>query len=147
LVNQDQKDAVLVDLNKEWDRRENESMPDAAVSTNTVDFGDVRFATPVTRYVELKNTGPGRCNVRFIPKLDEKNYCKPWLVCYPHATILDIGAKIKITLTVHIEADLAPLFNTGKEELKDILVLHIEHGKDIFVYPLVLFFLSIHSFS
>ena len=38
-----------------------------------------------------------------------------------------------ILLTVNIDEDSAPLFNSGKDKLEDILVLHLAKGKDFFL--------------
>ena len=41
--------------------------------------------------------------------------------------------KMEIRLTITINNAWAPDFNFGKEKLEDILILHLEKGKDYFV--------------
>ena len=36
-------------------------------------------------------------------------------------------------LMVTVDSDIAPLLTTGREKIEDILVLHLEGGKDFFV--------------
>lgn len=38
-----------------------------------------------------------------------------------------------ILLTVSIDEDTAPPLNSGKDEMEDIIVLHLEKGKDFFI--------------
>ena len=38
-----------------------------------------------------------------------------------------------ILLTVSIDEDTAPPLNSGKDKMEDILVLHLEKGKDFFI--------------
>lgn len=44
-----------------------------------------------------------------------------------------IGETVNINLTVMVDNDSAPLLNTGREVMEDILILHLEHGKDYFI--------------
>ena len=36
-------------------------------------------------------------------------------------------------IEVNVDKDTAYLFNSGEEKIEDILVLHLEGGKDLFV--------------
>lgn len=49
------------------------------------------------------------------------------------AGFVTIGESININLTVMVDNDSAPLLNTGREVMDDILILHLEHGKDYFI--------------
>jgi hypothetical protein len=44
-----------------------------------------------------------------------------------------LGESAKIYLTVMVNNESAPLLNTGRETMEDILILHLEHGKDYFI--------------
>ncbi len=70
---------------------------------------------------------------RFIPKLDQKNFSKPWLNVRPPYGMIMPKEKMEIRLTITINNAWAPDFNFGKEKLEDILILHLEKGKDYFV--------------
>jgi hypothetical protein len=71
---------------------------------------------------------------RFIPKLDERKFCKPWLWVNPPFGLMIPKEKVQIELTVHVDNATAPdLNNAPTTKLEDILILHLEGGKDHFV--------------
>jgi hypothetical protein len=41
--------------------------------------------------------------------------------------------KVEIQFTVHVQEDSASSLTAGTEALEDILILHVEKGKDHFV--------------
>lgn len=57
--------------------------------------------------------------------MDDVNYCKDWLRISPSSGIINVGDKCDVRLEVILETDL--------EKLYDILVLHLEDGKDMFI--------------
>ncbi|KAG0302421.1 hypothetical protein BGZ98_007510 [Dissophora globulifera] len=118
---------------RELDRYENECMPDATISSSNVDFGEVHYLEPKEASIKIKNTGQFPAQCRFKPKLQDERFCKPWIWANPPVAMLMPGESAKIHLTVMVDNESAPLLNTGKEKLDDILVLHLEHGKDYFI--------------
>lgn len=44
-----------------------------------------------------------------------------------------IGESANIHLAVMVNNESAPVLNTGKETMEDILIIHLEHGKDYFL--------------
>ena len=46
---------------------------------------------------------------------------------------LFIGETCEVMIEVNVDKDTAYLFNSGEEKIEDILVLHLEGGKDLFV--------------
>lgn len=44
-----------------------------------------------------------------------------------------LGASVDIDLEVFVNRSTAPELNSGKEQIEDILVLHLERGKDYFI--------------
>jgi inositol polyphosphate 5-phosphatase INPP5B/F len=132
-VMQQARQVVLGELIKEWDRLENDSIPDAAVSKTDLDFAEVRFGVPVVRSITLENVGRVPCRYRFIPKLNETKAHKEWLQIHPAIGILTPGEKVQINLTVQINESTAYPFNLGKEKIEDIVILHLENGKDYFI--------------
>lgn len=46
---------------------------------------------------------------------------------------LYLGGSVDIELEVFVNRVTAPDLNSGKEQIEDILVLHLEHGKDYFI--------------
>ncbi|KAJ1653619.1 hypothetical protein IWQ61_006295 [Dispira simplex] len=132
-IRRDDQAAIHSQLLHELDRYENECMPTARVSETQLDFGTVVYEQPVTRAVTLHNTGKVPVQFRFIPKLDETAFCRPWLWVNPPTGIVLPGSQILIHFTALVLAENAPALNTSQEELRDILILHLENGKDYFI--------------
>ncbi|KAJ1984041.1 hypothetical protein H4R34_000903 [Dimargaris verticillata] len=125
--------AVYGQIMRELDRYENECMPAARLSETQLDFGSVTYTTPVTRTVTLHNTGKVPVQFRFIPKLDDTDFCRPWLwVNPPTGTVLP-GAQMPIYFTIVVGQTNASMLNISQEELRDILILHLQDGKDYFI--------------
>jgi len=55
------------------------------------------------------------------------------LYIHPPLGILTPNEKVTINLTVNVTEITANLFNIGKEKVEDIIILHLENGKDYFV--------------
>ncbi|KAF9351436.1 hypothetical protein BGX26_010562 [Mortierella sp. AD094] len=121
--------AIVRDL----DKYENECMPDATLSSSNVVFEEVRYLEPKKASVTIKNTGQFPAQYRFKPKLQDERFCKPWIWANPPVAMIMPGESAKIHLTVMVDNESAPLLNTGKEKMDDILILHLEHGKDYFI--------------
>jgi hypothetical protein len=97
----------------------------------------------VTRSITIENTGKVLAKYKFIPKLDEKVVCKPWLYINPPVALIIPGEKAKVEFTVLVDKKTALDFNLGKEKLEDILILHLDGGIDYFVSSF--HFILIHS--
>ncbi|KAF9105739.1 hypothetical protein BGX29_011522 [Mortierella sp. GBA35] len=118
---------------KELDRYENECMPDATISSSSVVFDKVRYLEPKKTTITIKNTKQFPSRYRFKPKLQDEWFCKPWMWANPPVGMIMPGETVSIELTVLVDNDSAPLLNTGREVMEDILILHLEHGKDYFI--------------
>lgn len=127
------RQTVLHELLQELDRKENDTIPDASISTTEIIFGDVRFGVPVTRTFTLENTGKVLCRWKFIPKLNDTKPYKEWLQVQPNMGMLMPGEKVSVALTVVIAESQAPKFNLAEERLEDILIVHLLRGKDHFL--------------
>ncbi|KAI8596049.1 Endonuclease/exonuclease/phosphatase [Dissophora ornata] len=121
--------AIVRDL----DKYENECMPDATISSSNVIFDEVRYLEPKKTTITIKNTGGFPTQYRFKPKLQDERFCRPWIWVNPPVAMIMPGESAKIHLTVMVDNESAPLLNTGKEKMDDILILHLEHGKDYFI--------------
>ncbi|RKP10570.1 Endonuclease/exonuclease/phosphatase, partial [Thamnocephalis sphaerospora] len=124
---------VHASIIRELDKYENECMPDVKVSRLLIDFGQVRYEQSVTETIVIENIGQVTAQCRFIPKLQESNICKPWLWVNPPTTMLVPGDKATISMTLLVDAVSAPALNAGEDMLEDILILHLDNGKDFFV--------------
>lgn len=52
---------------------------------------------------------------------------------HPLPGCLYLGGSVDIELEVFVNHMTAPNLNSGKEQIEDILVLHLERGKDYFI--------------
>ncbi|CAG8454959.1 3089_t:CDS:10 [Ambispora leptoticha] len=131
---------VYLSIVRELDRFENDNMPDAKVSCSVFDYGEIKYlGDPQTKTVTVENTGQVILKFKFVPKFDERHICKPWVIIEPsHGFILPglWSESETIKLTVAVDNISAPALNAG-EKIEDILILHLENGKD--------FFISIHG--
>ncbi|KAG0282208.1 hypothetical protein BGZ96_000740 [Linnemannia gamsii] len=130
---QDKQAEVHHAIVKELDRYENECMPDATISSSSVVFDKVRYLEPKKTTITIKNTKQFPARYRFKPKLQDERFCKPWMWANPPVGMIMPGESVNINLTVMVDNDSAPLLNTGREVMEDILILHLEHGKDYFI--------------
>ncbi|GAM21673.1 hypothetical protein SAMD00019534_048480 [Acytostelium subglobosum LB1] len=124
---------IYQEIVKELDKKENDAMPDANINTNSIDFGTVRFMVPVTRQIVIENIGQVIARFKFIPKLDERILCRPWLKISPIAGMMIPKEKITIELTVFVDSNTSGPLNVLNESMDDILILHLENGKDYFI--------------
>jgi len=70
---------------------------------------------------------------KFIPKLREKQYSKSWLVVKPPYGMIGPGESTVVKLSVLINNRWAHEFNFGHEKLEDILIMHLQEGKDYYI--------------
>lgn len=129
----EKRQVVLHELLQELDRKENDTIPDASISTTEINFGEVRFGITTTRTFVLENTGKVLCRWKFIPKLNDTKPYKDWLHIQPNMGMLMPGERVTIALTVIIAEQVAPRFNLGDEKIEDILIVHLLRGKDHFL--------------
>ncbi|XP_044755725.1 inositol polyphosphate 5-phosphatase OCRL isoform X2 [Coccinella septempunctata] len=116
---------VHEELLKRLDKLENEFLPQVTVDQTEVKFGLIKFREPQFRDIIIANTGQVPAEYEFIKKLDEQSYCKEWMRITPYYGIVNPGEKIDIRLEVNLETDV--------KDLEDILVLHLNGGKDMFI--------------
>ncbi|KAF0754717.1 inositol polyphosphate 5-phosphatase OCRL-1 [Aphis craccivora] len=118
---------------KKLDKAENEYLPQVMVDNTEIIFHKVKFMEPQLKELTVANTGQVPVQFEFIKKLDDSTYCKEWLRIEPFTSFIDPGEKCDITLEVLIDKKSAYKMISGQDKLYDILVLHLEGGKDIFI--------------
>ncbi|XP_051999378.1 type II inositol 1,4,5-trisphosphate 5-phosphatase-like [Xyrauchen texanus] len=133
LVNEEAYKRTFEEIVRQIDRLENDCIPSMSLSQREFHFNDVKFMQHQAQTVTVHNDGQVPCQFEFIPKLDEPAYCKPWLTANPAKGFLAQGASVDIDLEVFVNRSTAPDLNTGQQQLEDILVLHLERGKDYFI--------------
>ncbi|KAJ7363423.1 hypothetical protein OS493_009576 [Desmophyllum pertusum] len=133
VVNIAQERQVMEDVIRTLDRRENDNLPQVRLGRTEIIFKDVQFLEKQTATLDIVNTGQVPAQFAFIAKLDETEHCKPWLTVKPCMGIILEGSTKQVCLTVYVDKESARALNSGDEKLEDILVLHLEGGKDFFV--------------
>ncbi|XP_062847464.1 type II inositol 1,4,5-trisphosphate 5-phosphatase isoform X2 [Trichomycterus rosablanca] len=133
VVNEEIYKRTFEDIVRTLDKLENECIPSVSLSQIEFNFKDVKFMQHQALTLTLHNDGQVPCQFEFIQKLDEPAYCKPWLTANPPKGFVAQGASTDIDLEVFVNRFTAPELNSGQQELEDILVLHLERGKDYFI--------------
>lgn len=124
---------VYQDVMKKLDRLENECLPQVTVDKTDVNFDVVSFRESAVRYLTIANTGQVVVLFSFLKKPNQTSFCKDWLRANPSSGKIRPGSTLDIELEVFVDGKNAKNFNTGHEKIEDILVLHLEHGRDLFI--------------
>ncbi|XP_067867248.1 type II inositol 1,4,5-trisphosphate 5-phosphatase isoform X3 [Heterodontus francisci] len=133
VVNQELCKKTYEDIVRLLDRMENDSIPSVSLSKTEFHFKNVKFMQLQVQTLIIANTGLVPCQFEFITKLDEPSYCKPWFSATPNKGILIEGEKIEIELEVYVNKSTALSLNMGADHIEDILILHLQRGKDYFL--------------
>lgn len=129
----DKYQEVYAAMIRELDKFENQSMPDAKVSSNQLDFKTINYLQSKEQTITIENTGQVYLQFQFIPKMDEHSICKPWLWVNPPNGMIMPGEKLRVSFVMLIDRRSAPSLNMGQEQIDDILILHLINGKDYFI--------------
>ncbi|XP_063845659.1 inositol polyphosphate 5-phosphatase OCRL-like isoform X4 [Scylla paramamosain] len=124
---------IYEEVMKKLDKLENEFLPQVTIDTTEIIFGSVKFLQPQTKYLTIANTGQVPVEFEFIKKLNDQSYCKPWLTVRPYMGFIVPGDKCDVSLEVLVDKQTASQLNCGADKLYDILVLHLDGGKDLFI--------------
>ncbi|XP_022906082.2 type II inositol 1,4,5-trisphosphate 5-phosphatase [Onthophagus taurus] len=125
VIDETKQKRVQEEVFKLMDKLENEILPQVTVDRTELTFERVRFNEPVHKEVIVANTGQVPVTFCFANKIKEEKYCKDWLRITPNRKDIEPGDKCDIRFEV-------TLLDAGNY-LEDILVLHLENGKDIFI--------------
>ncbi|RXN07385.1 inositol polyphosphate 5-phosphatase OCRL-1-like isoform X2 [Labeo rohita] len=124
---------VFEEIVRDMDRMENDFLPSLSLTQREFAFENVKFRQLQRQSFLIANDGQVACTFAFIPKLNDSQYCKPWLRAEPSEGVLDPNEKIEIFLEVYVSKDSVTLLNSGEDKIEDILVLHLDRGKDYFI--------------
>lgn len=121
---------------------------------NTVDFGDVAFDVPVHRYLTIANTSSSEANFSFAerPSMNDENKTESpsWLdiqiersadgankmqtTATSSSHTLLPGEVANVDVTAHVRnIEHVRLLNLKKITLEEVLVLHVDSGRDHFI--------------
>ncbi|XP_051877747.1 inositol polyphosphate 5-phosphatase OCRL isoform X2 [Pristis pectinata] len=124
---------VFEDIVRVMDRMENEFLPSLALSGRDFTFEDVKFRQLQKKWFQITNDGQVPCHFSFIPKLNDSHYSKPWLRAEPCEGYLEPNESVDIALEVYVSKGTVTLLNSAEDKIEDILVLHLDRGKDYFL--------------
>ena len=104
-----------------------------SLSVTEVILKPVQFLQPQQASLVISNTGQIPVQFSFIKKLNDDSCSKPWLKMHPMSGFIIPGANCEIILEVKVDKESAGNLNSGSDKMYDILVLHLEGGKDFFI--------------
>ncbi|XP_054718871.1 type II inositol 1,4,5-trisphosphate 5-phosphatase-like [Uloborus diversus] len=124
---------IYEEVMKKLDKLENEFLPQVSLDKLEVNFDKVHFIETKVQNITIANTGQVPVQFEFKKKLNDTRYCKDWLSIKPYTSFLKPGEKCDVDLEVFVDKRIAYKLNAGKDKIYDILVLHLEGGKDLFI--------------
>ncbi|XP_075051503.1 type II inositol 1,4,5-trisphosphate 5-phosphatase isoform X2 [Mixophyes fleayi] len=133
VVNEELHRKTFEEIVRSLDKMENESIPSATLSQREFNFRDVKYMQLQVQTFTIHNDGQVACQFQFISKLDEPSYSKQWLRANPSKGFLTPGSETQIELELFVNNESASQLNSGEERLEDILILHLDRGKDFFL--------------
>ncbi|XP_054638567.1 type II inositol 1,4,5-trisphosphate 5-phosphatase isoform X2 [Dunckerocampus dactyliophorus] len=132
-VNAESYKKTFEEIVRNLDKMENECIPSVTLSKREFHFENVKYMEHQAKTLSLFNDGQVPCQFEFIQKPNEDTYCKPWLTANPPKGFIAQGSSVDIDLEVFVNRSTAPELNSCTQEMEDILVLHLERGKDYFI--------------
>uniref|UniRef100_A0A2K6LJI8 Type II inositol 1,4,5-trisphosphate 5-phosphatase n=1 Tax=Rhinopithecus bieti TaxID=61621 RepID=A0A2K6LJI8_RHIBE len=132
VVNDELYRKTLEEIVRSLDKMENANIPSVSLSKREFCFQNVKYMQLKVESFTIHN-GQVPCHFEFINKPDEESYCKQWLNANPSRGFLLPDSDIEIELELFVNKTTATKLNSGEDKIEDILVLHLDRGKDYFL--------------
>uniref|UniRef100_A0A8C9HWG5 Type II inositol 1,4,5-trisphosphate 5-phosphatase n=1 Tax=Piliocolobus tephrosceles TaxID=591936 RepID=A0A8C9HWG5_9PRIM len=132
VVNDELYRKTLEEIVRSLDKMENANIPSVSLSKREFCFQNVKYMQLKVESFTIHN-GQVPCHFEFINKPDEESYCKQWLSANPSRGFLLPDSDIEIELELFVNKTTATKLNSGEDKIEDILVLHLDRGKDYFL--------------
>ncbi|XP_036087844.1 type II inositol 1,4,5-trisphosphate 5-phosphatase isoform X1 [Rousettus aegyptiacus] len=132
VINEELYRKTLEEIVRSLDKMENANIPSVSLSKREFFFQNVKYMQLQVESFTIHN-GQVPCQFEFINKPDEESYCKQWLNANPSRGFLLPDSTIKIELELFVNKTTATKLNSGEDKIEDILVLHLDRGKDYFL--------------
>ncbi|XP_059507433.1 inositol polyphosphate 5-phosphatase OCRL isoform X2 [Stegostoma tigrinum] len=133
IVDEQRYKKAFEEIVRVMDRMENEFLPSLCLSRRDFTFEDVKFRQLQREKFQITNDGQVPCHFSFIPKLNDSHYSKQWLRAEPCEGYVEPHESVDISLEVYVSKDTVTLLNSAEDKIEDILVLHLDRGKDYFL--------------
>ncbi|XP_012635366.2 type II inositol 1,4,5-trisphosphate 5-phosphatase isoform X3 [Microcebus murinus] len=132
VINEELYRKTLEEIVRSLDKMENANIPSVSLSKREFYFQNVKYMQLQVESFKIHN-GQVPCQFEFINKPDEESYCKQWLNANPSRGFLLPDSDIEIELELFVNKNTATKLNSGEDKIEDILVLHLDRGKDYFL--------------
>nr|XP_055212914.1 type II inositol 1,4,5-trisphosphate 5-phosphatase isoform X7 [Gorilla gorilla gorilla] len=132
VVNDELYRKTLEEIVRSLDKMENANIPSVSLSKREFCFQNVKYMQLKVESFTIHN-GQVPCHFEFINKPDEESYCKQWLNANPSRGFLLPDSDVEIELELFVNKTTATKLNSGEDKIEDILVLHLDRGKDYFL--------------
>nr|XP_010958161.2 type II inositol 1,4,5-trisphosphate 5-phosphatase isoform X2 [Camelus bactrianus] len=116
VVNEELYRKTLEEIVRSLDKLENASIPSVSLSKREFSFQNVKYMQLQVESFTIQN-GQVPCQFEFINKPNEESYY----------------TAIEIKLALFVNKTTATKLNSGEDKIEDILVLHLDRGKDYFL--------------
>ncbi|XP_055258099.1 type II inositol 1,4,5-trisphosphate 5-phosphatase isoform X2 [Moschus berezovskii] len=132
VINEELYRKTLEEIVRSLDKMENANIPSVSLSKREFCFQNVKYMHLQVESFTIRN-GQVPCQFEFISKPNEESYCKQWLRASPSRGFLLPDSAIEIELELFVNKTTATKLNSGEDKIEDILVLHLDRGKDYFL--------------
>ena len=91
-------------VERELKRTENATAPvNVSLSTNTIDFGSLKYKTAETQSLEIRNDGEGNAYFHFLPKAEDPHVSKRMFTVSPAYGVVIPGETVTVKTTGPID--------------------------------------------